>query len=641
MRKAYMIERLMKTKLLLTVLALAICGAMKAQDWVNVQRNYGGESWTIPLRIEQFSQFDFSDDETSMRGYTQTKDGTELVVPFSVEYLESLTFSSDLTDEEKGHNKYRVFTMNITTENGVGIQDKENWINCHISIDGKGEYSNYSGTGRIKGRGNSSWLYYKKKPYKFKLDSKSKLLGMDKAKDWNLLSNYRDVTDMMNVFAFETARWMGMPFTNHTRFVEVFLDGDYVGVYQLTEKVELGSNRVAIDEDEGVLLSFDKDDGPELSPGATDNFWSEVYGLPMCVKEPEDLPQEQMDAIKADFAVLERAVKARNYEAVSELMDIPSFIGILQLHEFLYNVEIDAPRSLYMYKDKGGKYTFGPVWDWDAAYDFDWNNWTENHTYFTNYRELIYGTDPVKATGANYQINKFFRDMFGDATFVAQYKQAWQDVSPEIYSRNWEEIQKYIAEMEKGAYVRDVARWPLKYPSSPRSNYVVKDEIQKMSNWLQNRKSYLDGVIAGYPAGAEPAVVIAEPVVKVENGAVYVTAVMEFASGYNQDYRITIDKNEIEALLGGAPTALVPLDADGYEGWNTAAGTYGAWFDANGDTASYQWGNVHVYIESNELYSWSYGCHPDNCKSGDVHTVTMQYQRGSKTVDVIVTFTIK
>lgn len=636
-----MIERLMKTKLLLTVLALAISGAMKAQDWVDVHRNYGGESWTIPLRIEQFSQFDFSDDETFMRGYTQTKDGAELMVPFSVEYLESLTFSSDLTDEEKGHNKYRVFTMNITTENGVGIQDKETWINCHISIDGKGEYSNFSGTGRIKGRGNSSWLYYKKKPYKFKLDSKSKLLGLEKAKDWNLLSNYRDVTDMMNVFAFETARWLGMPFTNHTRFVEVFLDGDYVGVYQLTEKVELGPNRVAIDEDEGVLLSFDADDGPDLSPDATDNFWSEVYGLPMCVKEPEDLPQEQMDAIKADFAVLERAVKARNYELVSELMDIPSFIGILQLHEFLYNVEIDAPRSLYVYKDKGGKYTFGPVWDWDAAYDFDWSNWTENHTYFTNCRELIYGTDPVKATGANYQINKFFRDMFGDATFVAQYKQAWQNVSPEIYSRNWEEIQKYIAEMEKGAYARDVARWPLKYPNKPTNNYVVKNEIQKMSTWLKNRKDYLDGVIAGYPAGTEPAVVIAEPVVKVENGAVYVTAVMEFASGYTQDYRIAIDKNEIEALLGGAPTALVPLDADGYEGWNTAAGTYGAWFDANGDTASYQWGNVHVYIESNELYSWSYGCHPDNCKSGDVHTVTMQYQRGSKTVDVIVTFTIK
>ena len=616
-----------------------MCWVVNAQEWVNVHRDYDGESWSIPLRIEQFSQFDFSDDETLMRGYTQKKDGSELVVPFSMEYLDSLSFSSDLTDEEKGHNKYRVFTMNITTENGAEIVDKETWINCHISIDGKGEYSNYSGMGRIRGRGNSSWLYYKKKPYKFKLDAKSKLLGLDKAKNWNLLSNYRDVTDMMNVFAFETARWMGLPNTNHTRFVEVFLNGDYVGVYQLTEKVEINGNRVNIDEEEGVLLSFDKDDGPELSPDATDNFWSEVYGLPMCVKEPEDLPQEKMDAIKADFAMLERAVQARDYEAVNELMDIPSFISILQLHEFLYNVEIDAPRSLYMYKDKGGKYIFGPVWDWDAAYDFDWSNWTENHTYFSNYKELIYGKDPVKGTGAMYQINKFFRDMFGNEKFVAQYKQAWEDVSDEIYARNWEEIQKYIAEMNKGAYARDVARWPLKNPGWMGGNYVVQDEIEKMSTWLKKRKAYLDEVIAGYPESEVPVVVIGEPVVKVENGKVYVSAVMDFSNGYQQGYRIKLAQSEIEALLGGAPTALEPLDTDGNVGWNTAAGTYGAWFDSNGDTGA--WAIGHVYIESDELYSWAYGCHPENCATGDVHTVTMQYQRDNKKVDVIVTFTIK
>lgn len=631
----------MKRRLLLAMLALSACWALKAQEWMNVHRNYDGESWLIPLRIDQFSQFDFTEDGERMRGYTQKKDSSELVVPFSVEYMDSLTFSSDLTDEEKGHNKYRVFTMNITTEDEAAIVEKETWVNCHISIDGKGEYSNYSGTGRIRGRGNSSWLYYKKKPYKLKLDTKSKLLGLEKAKNWNLLSNYRDVTDMMNVFAFETARWMGMPFTNHTRFVEVFLNGDYVGVYQLTEKVEIGSNRVNIDEEGGVLLSFDQDDGPALSPDATDNFWSEVYSLPLCVKEPEDLPQEQMDAIKADFAVLERAVKARDYAAVSDLMDIPSFISILQLHEFLYNVEIDAPRSLYLYKDKGGKYTFGPVWDWDAAYDFDWSNWTENHTYFADYKKLIYGRDPVKATGANYQINKFFRDLFGDETFVAQYKQAWANVSDDIYSRNWQEIQKYIAELDKGAYARDVARWPLKNPNWWESDYVVQDELEKMSTWLWKRKDYLDGVIAGYPDGGTSTVVITEPVVKVENGKVYVTATMEAAGGYSQDYRIKIDKSEVEALLGGKPTALNPLDADGGTGRNTAAGVYGAWFDSWGNTADYYWGDVHVYIESNELYSWAYGCHPDNCRSGDVHTVAMQYQRGMKTVDVSVTFTIK
>ena len=624
-------------KLLLSSVLLLICSLLNAQEWMRVHGNYFGESWTFPLQIDKMSQFDFSDDEKTLRGYALKEDSTEMLVPFNVEYLDSISFVNGLTDEEKGHNKYRVFTLYITTENGQEIVDKYQWINCHFSLDGKGEYSNYSGTGRIRGRGNSSWLYYKKKPYKFKLDKKSKLLGMGKAKDWNLLSNYRDVTDMMNMFAFETARWMGMPHTVHSRFVEVFLNGEYVGVYQLAEKVEIGENRVDIDKTDGVLMSIDQDDGPSLSPDATDNFWSEIFNLPMCVKEPEDLPAEKMDSIKAEFAVLENAIRSRNYEEVDSLMDIPSFISILQLHEFLYNVEIDAPRSIYMYKDKGGKYTFGPVWDWDAAYDFDWGNWTENHTFFSDYKELIYGKEPQSAAGASYSINKFFRNMFGDSEFVAQYKSAWEEISDSIYIRNWAEIQKYIAEMNKGAYERDVERWPLVYPGG-WGEYDVQDEIEKMSTWLQKRKSYLDGIIADYPAGADLALEIPEPVVKVVGETVYVTAAMDFAGGYGQDYRIGLDEGVIEGLLGGAPSALEPLNKDGRVGRNTAAGRYGAWFDKQGNTND--WGTAHVYIESDDLYSWAYGCHPNNCKAGDTHTVTMQYKRGSKVVNVVVTFNI-
>ncbi|MBQ9666978.1 MAG: CotH kinase family protein [Bacteroidaceae bacterium] len=635
----------MKMKLLLTMMALSSCLMLNAQEWMKVHGNYGGESWTFPLQIDKMSQFDFSDDETEIRGYTQNGAEKEMLVPFRVEMLDSISFANGLTDEEKGHNKYRVFTLNITTENGEDIVEKTKWIDCHFSLDGKGEYSDYSGTGRIRGRGNSSWKYYKKKPYKFKLDTKSKLLGLDKAKNWNLLSNYRDVTDMMNVFAFETARWMGMPHTNHSRFVEVFLNGDYVGVYQLTEKIEMGKNRIDIDEVEGVLLSIDLDDGPGLSPETTDNFWSEVYSLPMAVKEPEDLSTARMDSIRDDFAVLENAIQARDYALVDSLMDIPSFIGILQLHEFLYNVEIDAPRSLYLYKDKGGKYTFGPVWDWDAAYDFDWSNWTENHTYFSDYRELIYGKDPVKATGAAYHINKFFRDMFGDPTFVAQYKKAWADRSDSIYVHGWEEVEKYIAEMNKGAYSRDVKRWPLEmttggwWGETYTTTFVPSEEIDKMSTWLKRRKNYLDQIIADYPETAEDVVDIPAPVVTVEDGVIYVAATMEFAGGYSQTHRIEIDEEVVTNLLGGTPRSLNPLNSDGSVGENTAAGTYGAWFDDWGDTDS--WGWSHVYIESDDLYSWKYGCHPDNCQKGDVHTVTMQYKRSTKTVNVVVTFTIK
>lgn len=610
------------------------CFTVQAQEWINIHSAYGGEVWTFPLKAEGGTSFGFSDNGNRLEAYVLRADGTEMTLPYNTAVLDSISFGFSLADEDKGHNKYRLFTLAIHTEEGADIADRETWVNCHFSLDGKGEYSNFSGTGRIRGRGNSSWLYYDKKPYKFKLDAKSKLLGLDKAKNWNLLSNYRDVTDMMNAYAFETARWMGMPFTNHSRFVEVFLNGDYIGVYQLTEKIEIGKGRVDIDPEEGVLMSLDLDDGPSLSPDATDNFWSEVYALPMCVKEPEDLSVERMDAIKADFAVLERAVQERDYQMVDSLMDIRSFISILQLHEFLYNVEIDAPRSLYMFKDKGGKYTFGPVWDWDAAYCFDWTDWTVNHSYFGSYKNLIYGTDPVMGTGASYAVNRFFCDMFGSKLFVEEYKRAWMQVSDSIYERNWGEVEKYADEMRKGAYQRDTDRWPLVYPARKNTYYDVEAELSNMSAWLQKRKDYLDKVIAAYPS--EETAVVGAPVVEYGEGEVKVNVKAEYVSGYEQSYRIALDASKIEAMLGGTPASLQPLNADGTVGSNTAAGRYGAWFDAQGNTNP--WSSGHVYIESDELYSWKYGCHPDNCFSGEKHTVRMQYRRGDWSVTVVVEF---
>lgn len=624
-----------KSAILIIVMTCA-CIVAQAQEWINVHRTYNGESWTFPLNAEDGTEFTFSTDGSHLDAHILRENGTEIIVPYNTSAIDSISFAYALTDEEKGHNKYRLFTLAINTENGMEIADKETWINCHFSLDGKGEYSNYAGTGRIRGRGNSSWLYYDKKPYKFKLDTKSKLLGLDKAKNWNLLSNYRDVTDMMNVFAFETAGWMGMPYTNHNRFVEVFLNGEYVGVYQLTEKIEIGKGRVDIDPVEGVLMSFDLDDGPSLSPDATDNFRSEVYSLPMCVKEPENLSPEQMNSIKADFAVLEKAVQEHDYKQVDSLMDIKSFISILQLHEYLYNVEIDAPRSLYMFKDKDGKYTFGPVWDWDAAYCFDWNNWTVNHSYFGSYKNLIYGTDPVRGTGASYSINRFFLDMFGAKEFVEQYKHAWQQVSDSIYIRNWEETEKYVNEMRKGAYKRDTDRWQLINPNTWNQHYDIETELAKMSEWLRKRKDYLDNVIASYPTDEKP--VAGPPTSDYGENTIKVKVKTEYALGYGQSYRIALDASKIEAMLGGTPTSLQPLNADGSTGSNTAAGLYGAWFDALGNTNS--WSLGHVYIESNELYSWAYGCHPDNCSTGDKHTVKMQYQKGTQHVTVEVEFDV-
>lgn len=637
----------MKNKLIAIIAFIAFSVQnVKAQEWMRIHHRYEGVDWSIPLETKKYSQYDFSSDKSLLRAYAILSDSTERLIPFMTANIDSIDFAPELTDEEKGHNKYRPFSMHITTDGYENIVERELWLNCHISIDGKGEYSDFSGTGKIRGRGNSSWSWYDKKPYKFKLDEKSKLLGLEKAKNWNLLANYRDVTDMMNVLAFETARYMGMPNTNHTRFVEVFLNEEYIGTYQLTEKIEVAKNRVDIDEEEGIMLSFDKDDGPELSPYSTDNFFSKVFGLPICVKHPDEPDAETIWNIKEDFAQLENAIKSHNYELADSLMDIPSYIDILQMHEFLFNVEIGAPRSMYLYKDKGGKYTFGPIWDWDAAFDFRWDDMLTGHTYFTDYKELVLGTDPVNATGAYEHINHFFRDLFNSAKFVSQYKEAWNKVKDNILTVPWEETTKYIEAMKsEGTYTRDTNRWPLITGTSSgwwgtgnTAEFKPSEEISKMSAWLNNRKKYLNNVIANYPAGSDEVIDITDP----DKMQIVITISKEqqckYNRGYTQTGQISISQSEVESALGGAPTELVPLNADGSEGRNTANGIYGAWFDDNGVQ---EWANgAHVYIESNYLYNWSYGCHPDNCNPRDSHTVTMQYRRGNKAVNVKVVFFI-
>ncbi|MBR2064043.1 MAG: CotH kinase family protein [Bacteroidales bacterium] len=399
-------------------------------------------------------------------------------------------------------DQYLVATINIDTENAEPIVEKKKKIPCTITIDHPNDAWDLTATGTVRGRGNSTWLWYDKKPYRFKLDEKASVLGLDPEKDWVLLANYRDPSHMMNTFVFELGHRLGLPYTNHSRYVELTLNGEFLGLYQLTEQVEQGGSRVDVDDAEGMLISLDADDGPGLSPDAEDNFWSEVYGLPICVKYPEDEELEaRFDAIIKDFAKLEKAVKGAvmNYKAVEEVLDVQSFIDYMMIQELVYNVEVDAPRSIYMHKDKGGKWAMGPLWDFDAGFDFDWGQMYSGHNYFADYKELVLGTNPFAQKGANYHVNKFFTDLFGSSAFKEAYKARWNEIKPTLLDGVWKNIDKYCIGAED-AMARNAELWPIYAPSddNPVKEIDYSVEIVNMYSWLLNRIDYLDPIINNY-----------------------------------------------------------------------------------------------------------------------------------------------
>lgn len=621
----------MKKILSLAVLFLIPSLGM-AQEQVHVHIKDRQATWDFPLKADDVQSFGI---QSSQLNANMVND---IVVPFDAAKVDSVTFE-DVSDVET-KDPYQVFQMYITTHDGTDVTSKDYYKDCYISLNARGSFSNYSGSGQIRGRGNSSFLWYDKKPYRIKLDEKHKLLGLDKAKSWVLLANYRDITDLMNTFVFELGHWMGLPFTNHTRYVELFINGDYKGVYQLTEQVQQNKNRVDISDEGGVLVTLDVDDGPAENPYGEDNFWSTVYNMPMAVKYPDDdlLTPTVRDSIKEVFAVLENAIKNRDFHATDSLMDMTSFIHYLQIQEYIYNVELSAPRSIFMHKDGDGKWVMGPLWDFDAGYDFDWSHMETNHTFFTDYRETVMGSNPYKRNGNYNYVPQFFTNLFGCKEFVQRYKEEWNKYADSIVTRNWAVMEKYIANLDQGSMTRDAARWPIR-----EKNFST--EVEKMHQWLVNRAKYMTELINNIP---EPD----DTPIHDETlcGTITCEVTLDKDKGYSQDVQVQVDRGKVLELLGvdessfsPAKVTIIPLYADGSDGQNHTNGVYGGWFNEDGDPLT--WSEGHVYIEVyDDLFNWTCGVHPQNCYD-DEHTVTMQfqYQVGStlKKVNVAVHFTIK
>ena len=636
-------------------MAVAFPLGVLAQQRLHVHTTAKGAEWDIPVVVDSIVDLTVSDDLKTLQVNVRhsSDNGLSVVsVPFSIEQTDSMTIEDEPELETKDH--YQVFQIYITTipsadaegtaamgslsDEAEAMVAKE-YMECYMSLNGRGQlpqgqnleasptkcgsFTSFSANAQIRGRGNSSLLWYEKKPYRLKLNTKHKMLGLAKAKSWVLLANYRDVTDLMNTFVFEVGQWLGLPYTNHTRYVELFLNGDYKGVYQLTEQVQQNKNRVAVSDSRGILINLDVDDGPSENPFAGDNFTSKVFKMPVCVKYPDDeyFTENTVDSVKAVLAELEEAIKAKDYARTERLLDIPTFIKYLQLQEFVYNVELSAPRSIYMHKDGDGPWVMGPLWDFDAGYDFDWSNMYTGHTFFKDYRETVMGTNPLKRNGNYNYVPQFFTNLFGCREFVEQYKAQWASVKDSIVSHSWEECMKYVEHLrESGAMKRELERWPIEGKD-------FEKELKKMHEWLTSRAEFLTELIANIPVPDDDGPVTEGKVC----GTVICNVTMDWYKGYSQNNKVRVKKSEVLKLMGitesdfnEANVTIVPLMDDGSEGINGTNGVFGGWFDADGNPGDYPHG--HVYIEVfQDLWNWNCGLYQENCWD-DKHSVTMQYQ---------------
>ncbi len=317
------------------------------------------------------------------------------------------------------------------------ITSKEDYVNSSVTITDEG-YELKNAVAGIRLRGNSS-LNAPKKSYKIKFDKKQDLFGFGSDKEWALIANYYDPAMVRNFYAYRLALAMGMEYAVQCKFAEVYLNGEYQGLYLLCETVKTGNNRVNIevDYDETAtdlpyLLELDfKMTSPDdpASNGVENldyfNLNLRTYGgkvYPIACKYPKDyqrITTNQFDIIKQEVRAAFVSTVRGDFE---DYFDVSSLIDYFIIQELMMNIDIDYS-SVFFYKPLGGKIKMGPVWDFDIS--------SGNCNYVNNYSPEVLMFD---VNGGSFLLRHLLQDSAFKSAFLARLKELNEVILPTMFA---------------------------------------------------------------------------------------------------------------------------------------------------------------------------------------------------------------
>ena len=375
----------------------------------------------------------------------------------------------------------------ITTENNTPVSSKDDYLNATYYLDAKGitEYTNIGSASaplnmEIKGRGNYSWTGFNKKPYRIKLADKQPLLGFIKSKHFTLLAHADDAKDkkgyMRNAAGFELSKMIGIAWTPEAKPLEVIMNGDYIGLYFLTEHIRVDKDRVNIVEQEdeetdaqkitgGWLVEIDNyDEDPHITikEGGRTTMW-------VTYKTPEVLSSAQEAYLTNQIQLLDNLIYGdKNSDELWQHLDMDALARFYIVQEVMDNYE-SFHGSCYLYKDMGNdqKWKFGPVWDFGSSFNRDKS-------------QYLYQGDVWH--------NHWIPEICKFPAFMAHVKTVWKD----FYANDFNDIFTFTADqltLLKTAASVDAQRWPdyNGYADLTKRINQINERLRKNAEWLNQQ----------------------------------------------------------------------------------------------------------------------------------------------------------
>ena len=230
----------------------------------------------------------------------------------------------------------------------------------------------FTGTVEFKGRGNSTWREYAKKPYQIKFSKKTSVLGMPAAKKWILLANASDDSMIRTRLVYDAAEQMGFPYVTEYKYVDLWVDGEYLGVYLIGEKAEIGKNRLNLQDPAGAMFELDDGFATDEDHYFFEGRLNSYFALKEIVEEDDAHIAQAMSNFQTAMTRFTTALTSEGWENLSlaqlnRMIDVDSLARYYLMNEYVLNGE-SFFTSFFWYQDGASDVLHvGPLWDFDTC----------------------------------------------------------------------------------------------------------------------------------------------------------------------------------------------------------------------------------------------------------------------------------
>ena len=408
-----------------------------------------------------------------------------VIVVITTTMLISVLFASQVVAQEVDYRDFP--SLHITSRLNPFLQPREFWHDGALSlVSDNPEWSFSDVEVGLRGRGNATWfLGPEKRPLRIRFETPQGMFGSEAHRDWILLANAFDGSLLRTHLTFYFARMLGdtTNYVTSSQFVHLYINGRYVGVYQVLDERDNGPGRgnVQINRDPAISEYW-----LEMDMRTRDYFSVNTRYYDLRMPSGSSLTQAHIDYAYDFILNVSESIRAHDWVRINELVCVQSFVDFYIVQEWSKELDINFSSVFMQIRGQGDerRLIMGPFWDFDNS--------------FGNFNMARYGFNNRPDDALFAQRHYWFRYLMQIQEFRSRVTERWAETkwAREAALDNLD----YMARVYRYAFERNFDVQPMFAPGweGSRSPYILEigeswqNQVDYLAFFARTRAAWLD-----------------------------------------------------------------------------------------------------------------------------------------------------